>query len=231
MISVLPLVSRPSLLVLLHLSVLLLLLLLLVAVVSAETEVVAVPSTRTTTTSSSAATVATRGARPYYRSVLEVIDAYNLTAFRTAMERADFDLDRFFVSQQNLNSYKEDVSVTLFVPSNAAFDAIEDTILRRRVYGYNDSDHDHEEYWRDLVQYHVIEGKVWTSNEFIQGEQRLVRMVNDESVLVHKTTTANRNGDSYKFTVNGAHVLESNILAENGVVFIIDQVVSYSFVL
>ena len=69
---------------------------------------------------------------------------------------------------------------------------------------------------------------VWTSNELITGNQVLARMLNEEAVLMEPPDNiANTSTTSTsKTTVGGAQIIKGNLLAENGVVFVIDQVVS-----
>ena len=93
--------------------------------------------------------------------------------------------------------------VTLFAPNNAAFDAVPADVLSRLQ---NDPD-----VLAQVLDHHVVEG-TYTSTDFADGEL----IAGDGVPLIFEV------GDA--ITVNGATLIGSQIVASNGVVHVIDQV-------
>lgn len=93
--------------------------------------------------------------------------------------------------------------VTLFAPNNAAFDAVPADVLSRLQ---NDPD-----VLAQVLDHHVVEG-TYTSTDLADGELT----AGDDVPLTIEV------GDA--ITVNGATLIGSQIIASNGVVHVIDQV-------
>ena len=93
--------------------------------------------------------------------------------------------------------------VTLFAPSNAAFDAVPADVLSRVQ---NDRD-----VLNEVLGHHVVEG-VYTSADLVDGDL----MASDGAALAVSV------GD--EITVGGATLIETDIVASNGVVHVVDSV-------
>lgn len=95
---------------------------------------------------------------------------------------------------------------TIFAPSNEAFAALPPETLQQLLQDEN------RETLRQILSYHVVPGQV-TADQLVDGE--LPSAVAGEALSV-------QTGD--QVTINNATVIEPDILARNGVVHIIDQV-------
>lgn len=95
---------------------------------------------------------------------------------------------------------------TIFAPSNEAFAALPPETLQQLLQDEN------REVLRQILSYHVVPGQV-TAGQLVDGD--LPSAVSGESLSV-------QTGD--QVTINNATVIEPDILARNGVVHIIDQV-------
>ncbi len=99
---------------------------------------------------------------------------------------------------------RSDTPITLFAPSNAAFDAVPADVLGRLQ---NDP-----EVLSEVLAHHVVEGAL-TSADFVDGEL----VATDGAMLAVSV------GDT--ITIGGATLTETDIVASNGVVHVIDAVV------
>ena len=123
----------------------------------------------------------------------------SLTTFLAAIEAAGLT--------QALN----EENITIFAPSNAAFEALPEGTLDSLLQPEN------QETLRRILAYHVIEGTV-TSSEIESGE---VTTAEGSPVNVQ----VNDEADSREVSVNGANVIEPDIEGSNGVIHVIDQVI------
>ncbi|MGB7442552.1 MAG: fasciclin domain-containing protein [Coleofasciculaceae cyanobacterium] len=132
---------------------------------------------------------------------LEEVAAANqsLTTFLAAIEAAGLT--------QALN---EQSSITIFAPSNEAFEALPEGTLESLLQP------DNQETLRRILAYHVIEGKV-TSSDIEPGP---VTTAEGNPVDVQ----VNGEADSMEVSVNGANVVETDLEASNGVIHVIDKV-------
>ncbi len=101
---------------------------------------------------------------------------------------------------------------TVFAPTNAAFDALPDGTLEALLEPENRDE------LVSILTYHVVPGDI-TSDQLI-GERMDVATVNGETVLIDGTGGKGRPA----VTVNGAEVTDADILASNGVIHVIDEV-------
>jgi uncharacterized surface protein with fasciclin (FAS1) repeats len=101
---------------------------------------------------------------------------------------------------------------TVFAPTNAAFDALPagtlDTLLQP----------ENKDQLASILTYHVVPGAV-TSDQVV-GQRMNVATVNGETVLIDGTGGKMRAA----VTVNDANVTNADILATNGVIHVIDEV-------
>lgn len=93
--------------------------------------------------------------------------------------------------------------ITLFAPSNAAFDAVPADVLSRLQ---NDPD-----LLAEVLSHHVVDGS-YTSTDFVDGDI----MARDGNTL---TVSAGE-----VITINGATLVATDIVASNGVIHVIDEV-------
>jgi uncharacterized surface protein with fasciclin (FAS1) repeats len=100
-----------------------------------------------------------------------------------------------------LDTVEDLKDVTIFAPTDGAFDAAESTIS-----GLN------EDGTRSALTYHVAKG-VGYSTDFINGQ--VIPTVNGKSLSVTVT-----NGTVY---INGAKIVKSDLLTRNGVIHVIDK--------
>ena len=113
-----------------------------------------------------------------------------------------------------IDTLKGDGPFTVFAPTNAAFDAlpagtVETLLLPENV-----------DTLRSLLLYHVVSGAV-TSDQVL-GQQLDVTTLNGQTVRVDGT------GGKYAATVrvNDANVISADVLATNGVIHVIDKVLT-----
>lgn len=98
---------------------------------------------------------------------------------------------------------RSNTPITLFAPSNAAFNAVPADVLSRLQ---NDPG-----LLADVLQHHVVDG-AYTSADLVEGDL----MAGDGSKLAISIDDT--------ITVNGAAVIDADIAASNGVVHVIDEV-------
>ena len=154
-----------------------------------------------------------RASSPVTFVVTEVIQGYttvsaieaqdNLTSLEAALKAA------------NLIEILQSDTFTVFAPNNAAFDAL---IQAQEV---NDLDalvaKLGTETLSAILQAHVVSGVLKAEN------------LRDRSVLTTLSgSTITITNDGQNITVNGAKVLESDLMADNGVVHVIDSVINLS---
>lgn len=101
---------------------------------------------------------------------------------------------------------------TVFAPTNAAFDALPDGTLDTLLQPEN------RDQLASILTYHVVPGAI-TSDQLV-GQRMTVATVNGETVLIDGTGGKARAA----VTVNGAAVTNADILASNGVIHVIDEV-------
>lgn len=101
---------------------------------------------------------------------------------------------------------------TVFAPTNAAFDALPEGTLETLLEPEN------KDQLVSLLTYHVVPGAI-TSDQLV-GERMDVATVNGETVLIDGTGGKGRAA----VTVNGTEVTDADILASNGVIHVIDEV-------
>ncbi len=133
---------------------------------------------------------------PDQDSVLEVARANALTQFLQAVDRAGLT--------ETLSGIGP---FTVFAPSNAAF---------RKARLPNDP-----AALQKLMRYHIVPGMFTT--EFLGGHD-----INYTTLAATRTASNSLdvNGAGNGLTVNGARVLASDLMASNGVVYIIDAVLA-----
>ena len=111
-----------------------------------------------------------------------------------------------------VDTLKGDGPFTVFAPTNAAFDALPagtvDTLLLP----------ENKDQLTAILTYHVVPGAV-TSDQVL-GQRLDVATVNGKTV--HVDGTGSKMGPAV--TVNGAEVINADILATNGVIHVIDEV-------
>ncbi len=98
---------------------------------------------------------------------------------------------------------RSDVPITLFAPSNAAFDAVPADVLSLLQ---NDAD-----LLTEVLNHHVVEGE-YASGDLVDGDL----MADDGSTLTISVDDT--------ITINGAALVDADIAASNGVVHVIDEV-------
>ena len=98
---------------------------------------------------------------------------------------------------------RSDDSITLFAPSNAAFDAVPADVLSRLQ---NDP-----ELLAEVLNHHVVEGTFLTTD--LTGGDLVARDGNSLTIGIDDT-----------ITVNGATVIGADIVASNGVIHVINEV-------
>lgn len=123
----------------------------------------------------------------------------SLTTFLAAIEAAGLT--------QALN---EENSITIFAPSNAAFEALPEGTLESLLQQEN------QETLRRILAYHVIEGKV-TSSDIEMGQ---VTTAEGNPIDVQ----INGEAENMQVSVNEAKVVEADLEASNGVIHVIDKV-------
>ncbi|MFO7757701.1 MAG: fasciclin domain-containing protein [Roseovarius sp.] len=101
---------------------------------------------------------------------------------------------------------------TVFAPTNAAFDALPEGTLETLLQPEN------RDQLASILTYHVVPGAI-TSDQLV-GQRMDVATVNGETVLIDGTGGKARAA----VTVNGAAVTDADILASNGVIHVIDEV-------
>lgn len=101
---------------------------------------------------------------------------------------------------------------TVFAPTNAAFDALPDGTLDTLLQPEN------RDQLASILTYHVVPGAI-TSDQLV-GQRMDVATVNGETVLIDGTGGKARAA----VTVNGADVINADILASNGVIHVVDEV-------
>ncbi|MFI4915550.1 MAG: fasciclin domain-containing protein [Phycisphaerales bacterium JB060] len=101
-----------------------------------------------------------------------------------------------------------DDALTVFAPTNAAFEKLPDGTLEELLKPEN------REMLRGILTYHVVPGRVYARDAV--GAQRATTLQGD----------AVRVGiDDGRLTINGANVVNSDIEASNGVIHVIDSVI------
>jgi uncharacterized surface protein with fasciclin (FAS1) repeats len=138
--------------------------------------------------------------------VIHVIDAVLLPPSKdiveTAQGIADFSSLVSAVVQADLvEALQGEGPLTVFAPTNAAFEAIEEVVA-----GLSDEE------LTNVLLYHVVDGAVGAGN-LTAGE--VPTLLEDNSVTVDLTAGAK---------INDANVTMANVLAKNGVLHVIDSV-------
>ncbi|MCD8562975.1 MAG: fasciclin domain-containing protein [Alphaproteobacteria bacterium] len=101
---------------------------------------------------------------------------------------------------------------TVFAPNNAAFSLLPPGMLEALLKPENKGE------LQDLLKYHIVAGKI-TSSDIKDGETELDTMLTGKKLRIVKTAEG--------ITVNGAKVSAMDVPATNGVIYVIDKVVSY----
>lgn len=100
---------------------------------------------------------------------------------------------------------------TVFAPTNAAFDALPAGKLEELLKPENKGQ------LQDVLKYHVVSGKI-ASSDIKDGETEIDTMLDGKKLKVVKTAEG--------VTVNGAKVSAVDVPASNGVIHVIDAVVT-----
>ncbi len=138
--------------------------------------------------------------------VIHVIDAVILPPSKdiveTAQGIADFStLVGAVVDAELVSALQAEGPLTVFAPTNAAFEAISDTVAGLST-----------EQLTNVLLYHVVDGAVG-AGDLLAGE--VPTLLENQSVTVDLTNGAK---------INDATVTMANVLAKNGVIHVIDMV-------
>lgn len=129
-------------------------------------------------------------------TIVEIASANeNLSSLVTALEAAGL--------VETLNG---DGPFTVFAPTNDAFAALPEGKLDKLLKPEN------KEKLKSILTYHVVEGKVWSSD-----------LEDGQSVATVEGTDITISVDDADTMVNGANIAEGDIEASNGVIHIIDK--------
>jgi len=126
-------------------------------------------------------------------SIADTANSEGIQTLVQTLDRPGIDL---------LDTVEDLKDVTIFAPTDAAFDAAESTVS-----GLN------EDGLRSALTYHVARG-VGYSTDFLNGQ--VIPTVNGKSLSVTVT-----NGTVY---INGAKIVKSDLLTRNGVIHAIDNI-------
>lgn len=106
-----------------------------------------------------------------------------------------------FITSAGLNLADESATYTIFAPEDAAFTGFDQTAYT-------------EEELANLLQYHVINNDILTSDELETG---MYATMNGDSVYIENNGTG--------ITVNGVNVVTPDLVSANGVVHIVDAII------
>ncbi|XP_060585787.1 uncharacterized protein LOC132741599 isoform X2 [Ruditapes philippinarum] len=146
-----------------------------------------------------------------------VLSYYNpRKTHKTAVEHINYwnRLRKFamLIRVHNLTQYFERPGITVFVPVSSVYERFLDDAYK---YGYNTSD---PTTMKNMLLYHIGDGMT-SASEMEKFESTRTLHPDHRRVFFNNFNY----GDTKVFTVNGAWVIGSDILASNGVVHIIDR--------
>ena len=138
---------------------------------------------------------------------VQVVDVYE-----TAKANADLSTLVGLLDQAGLGATLKDASVnyTVFAPTNAAFDKLDPKVLADL------KDPKNAEKLKDLLLYHVVRGKLVAADVAVFGE---LQGMNDKVIAVKQS-------EAGATTVAGANITTADVDASNGVVHIVDAVLT-----
>jgi uncharacterized surface protein with fasciclin (FAS1) repeats len=139
-----------------------------------------------------------------------VAEKQNLSTLLTALQAADL-----------VEALKGDGPFTVFAPTNEAFANLPEGKLNDLLKPENKAE------LAKILKYHVVSGKVYASE--LKGEQMVATLEGTEiKVSVHSPMKGEMEGEAEyanKVMVNNAEVTNADIMASNGVIHIINNVV------
>lgn len=138
---------------------------------------------------------------------VQVVDVYE-----TAKANADLSTLVGLLDQAGLGATLKDASVnyTVFAPNNAAFDKLDAKVLADL------KDPKNAEKLKDLLLFHVVRGKLVAADVAVSGE---LQGMNDKVIAIKQSEAGATN-------VAGANILTADVDASNGVVHIVDAVLT-----
>jgi len=145
-------------------------------------------------------------------SINAAMQVQTVDVYATAKANPDFSTLVALLDQAGLATTLQDASVnyTVFAPTNAAFDKLDAKVLADL------KDPKNAEKLKDLLQFHVVRGKLLAADVAVSGELQGL----DEKVIVVKQSEAGT------VTVAGANVVTADIDATNGIVHAVDAVLT-----
>lgn len=149
----------------------------------------------------------------YYDSVLDVLynQQLNVSRFRDAVYRGGLE-DTLTTKSSSTQRW------TLFVPTDSAMENAKD-VFSQDVFHY-------PLYWTDFVEQHILPQALITN---AMSGQCLKTALNAEPVLIQDWQNGKGGNNITGFhthKIDNATIIIPNILAENGVVHVIDEIVS-----
>lgn len=138
---------------------------------------------------------------------VQVVDVYE-----TAKANADLSTLVGLLDQAGLGATLKDASVnyTVFAPTNAAFDKLDAKVLADL------KDPKNAEKLKDLLLFHVVRGKLVAADVAVSGE---LQGMNDKIIAVKQS-------EAGATSVAGANITTADVDASNGVVHIVDAVLT-----
>ena len=145
-------------------------------------------------------------------SINAAMQVQTVDVYATAKANPDFTTLVSLLDQAGLATTLQDASVnyTVFAPTNVAFDKLDAKVLADL------KDPKNAEKLKDLLLYHVVRGKLLASDVAVSGE---LQALNDKVITVKQS-------EAGTVTVAGAAVTTADLDATNGVVHVVDAVLT-----
>ena len=137
------------------------------------------------------------------------------TVFAAIVERDELStLEEAIIAAGLANALAfEDGTFTVFAPTNSAFDLLPEP-QKTRLF----TNPDYTPHLTSVLLYHVVSGQALFANDIFDADKSLTTLYDDETLQVLATTTPP--------TINGNQVTTANINTENGVVHVINGVLT-----